>query len=121
MLRACAVVCVVCRVVLPLRSDSPSGLAGGGSELDEDAEDFSFELSEEEDENRQEGAGEEEEQAGGGRAVYENGHHSTDPESDSDGSERRRDRKGKALATQSNLDAQTQRLVERMQHLRMLS
>jgi hypothetical protein len=97
-------------------------LAGGGSELDEDAEDFSFELSEEEDDNRQEGAGEEEdEQAGGGRAVYENGHHSTDPESDSDGSERRRDRKGKALATQSNLDAQTQRLVERMQHLRMLS
>jgi hypothetical protein len=61
--------------------------------------------------------------------VYENGHHhhSTDPESDSDG-ERRRD-KGKARVTTSasdapvmqSLDAQTQRLVERMQHLRMLS
>lgn len=118
MLRACAVVCVVCRVYCLCAPTHPAGLAGGGSELDEDAEDFSFELSEEEDDGRQEGAGEE---AGGGRAVYENGHHSTDPESDSDGSERRRDRKGKALATQSNLDAQTQRLVERMQHLRMLS
>jgi hypothetical protein len=51
-----------------------------------------------------------------------------DPESDSD-SERRRDSKGKARVTTSagdapvvqSLDAQTQRLVERMQHLRMLS
>lgn len=113
---ACGGVCVC---VLPLRSDSPGGLAGGGSELDEDAEDFSFELSEEDDDNnnnRQEGAMEEEDEQAG--AVYENGHHSTDPESDSDSSERRRNRKGKA---QSNLDAQTQRLVERMQHLRMLS
>lgn len=118
-------------------ADPPSLLLLPVGELEDDSE-FSFELSDDEDDG-EEREGRTHEENGDGtlrdKAFYENGDNQTDPESDSSAEslQRRRRRRenahdqrvkkasGEGQGSLSNIEAQTQRLVERMQQLHMLS